>query len=113
MNRIGLLIDSKVLNPELVFSICHTVIIRCWFKLEPYITFHEEMLGARYGRRIKKLAKRAQRFHDVRPFQRKKAIKLYDASGRQFIVYQTKQPRGIIGIITRIKWFLIYHLHLY
>ena len=113
LNRIGLLIDSGVIKHEVVFSLCHTVIIRCWYKLEPYITFREKLLGARYGRRIRKLTERAKRFHDIRPFQRNKPIKIFDANGDDTIIYRTEYKKGIPGILQKLIWCIRYIFHIY
>ncbi len=112
LNRIGLLVEQKILSAELVFSICHTVIIRSWFQLELYANSRELRDGSRYGRRIKRLDKRAKRFHDIRPHQRKTEIYLVNPSGRT-LIYSTTCPKSILGWPKRFYWKIRYLLKIY
>ena len=39
LNRIAMLIENGVVSPSSVFGICHTLIIRCSYKLELYMKY--------------------------------------------------------------------------
>jgi len=112
LNRIGMLIENKVLSPESVLSISHTVIIRCFYMLEPYINYKESEIGGRYGRRIRRLDERAKRFHDIRPHQRITKIKVQNKDG-SYVIYETKIKSGCSGIMQRVVWRIKYILHIY
>lgn len=112
LNRIGMLIENKVLSPESVLSISHTVIIRCFYMLEPYIDYKEGQIGGRYGRRIKRLDERAKQFHDIRPHQRINKIKVQNSAG-SYVIYETKVKSGVMGILLRVIWRIKYILHIY
>ncbi|MCU7933943.1 MAG: hypothetical protein KZQ99_03565 [Candidatus Thiodiazotropha sp. (ex Dulcina madagascariensis)] len=113
LNRIYLFIDNKTLPPEQVLSISHTVIIRCWYKLENYIKYKEKALGARYARRIEKFYYRACRFHDIRPHQRINAIKLEYADGSSIEIYRTRIYDGSLGLVQEVVWGFQRLLHIY
>lgn len=104
LNRVGLMLDNRLLSPTLVMSICHTVIIRCCHVLDDFVQTEERRIGGRYGRRLKLLEKRAQRYHDVRPQHRITQIKLYRPTTGSIVIYQTKHRRHIWGIAQRIYW---------
>ena len=104
LNKIGLLIENDMLSPELVLSISHTVIIRCWYKIELYIKYREGVLGGRYGKRIERLYARACRFHDIRPHQRINPIKIDCESGENIIIYRTTVFDGTRGLLQDTSW---------
>lgn len=107
LNRVGLLLEKGLLSPQLVFGIFYTGIIRCCYKLESYRKYHESRIGGRYGRRIGRLAKRAERYHDSNPQYRVTKIKIDPGSGKEpFIVYQTTIEKGLDGIKQKISWII-------
>lgn len=113
LNRVGLLIENRLLSPEMVLSICHTVIIRCWYKIGDYVRYQESLLGGRYGRRLERLVERAKAFHDIRPHQRWHPVLLDDGSGRPMIIYQTEVENGCGVIKQRFVWFIKRILRIY
>lgn len=108
LNRVALLVDERLLPSRLVFSLTHTMIIRCWYQLEGYAAYQQEKLGGRYARRVKRLDERAKTFHDSRPHQRIHEIRLWDKDGTSVVVYKTKRKRGIAGVIQRGAWWTRY-----
>jgi hypothetical protein len=108
LNRVALLIDEQMLPPRIVFSLTHTMIIRCWYQLERYVAFEEHRLGGRYARRVRRLQQRAKKFHDSRPHQRIHTIKLFGKEGRSKVIYRTQRKKGISGVIQRIEWWSRY-----
>lgn len=112
LNRIAMLIENKLLSPESVLSISHTVIIRCFYMLEPYILYQEEKIGGRYARRIRRLDERAKKFHDIRPHQRINKIKIQNTNGSH-VIYETDIRSGVKGIVQRLMWKIKYLLHVY
>lgn len=113
-NRIGLLLEDGLLSPQLVFGICHTQLIRCWYRLEPYIRYHEGRIGGRYGRRIERLSVRAKKFHDARPQHRVTVIKIDPGVGKEpFIIYQTHIHKGVAAVKQRALWWIQRLLDLY
>ena len=105
LNRIGLLLESKLLPPKYVFGICHGQIIRCWYKLKDYAQYKESRIGERYGRRLARLATRAKMYHDINPQHRVTKIKIDPGPGQEpFIVYETTIKKGFGGIKQKICW---------
>lgn len=101
LNRIGFMMDARLLSPKLLFGMCHTMIIRCCYILEPYVKYHEEKIGGRYGRRLEKLARQAQFYHDAKPDHRVTKIKI---SPSNKVVYETRVPVGFPGLMRRVSW---------
>ena len=112
LNRIGLLVEQKILAPELVFSICHTVIIRCWHQLEPYVTARELRDGARYARRVRRLDERAKKFHDSRPHQRVTEIRINNGK-TQVLVYKTAKIQNHLCSFEWLERSIRYYLRIY
>ena len=107
LNRIGLLIESNLLPPKIVFGLSHTLIIRCWYKLHDYITFQESRIGGRYGRRIERMALRAKLYQDINPYHRATKIRIDLNHGREpTVIYETSINSGLKGLWQRIIWFL-------
>lgn len=105
LNRIGLLMENGLLSSKLVFSICHTMIIRLWYKLEPYVQYHEVRIGGRYGRRLARLATRAKRYHDAKPQHRITKIKIDPGPEKEpFIIYETTIKQGLAGVEQKMIW---------
>lgn len=113
LNQIGLLIENKLLSPELVLSICHTVIVRCWYKLEAYVKYQERLIGGRYGRRVERLANRAKAFHDIRSHQRCHQLFITDGTGQSKLIYKTSIKGGFSGCWQQIVWFIKRMFHAY
>lgn len=111
-NRIAVLIENDMLDPELVFSTCHTVVIRCWYRLEPYARYQETLIGGRYARRVERLFERAKKFHDIRPHQRIHPIRI-SFGDQSIIVYETFLKTGIRGFLQRITWSIRYFMRIY
>lgn len=81
------------------------MIIRCWYKLENYVNYHEARIGGRYGRRLIRLAARAKNYHDIHPQHRQTKIKIYQGSEKpEVTIYETKIKKGLNGILQRINW---------
>lgn len=89
LNRISLLLDNKLIDSNVIFGLCHTMIIRCEFLLRDYISAKENIIGGRYGMRIIKLTSRAKKFHDTYKYHRsrpininleKESIKIYETT---------------------------------
>jgi hypothetical protein len=74
LNRISLLLDNKLIDADVIFGLCHTMIIRCEYQLRSYIKEKEAIIGGRYGMRIFKLTKRAKKFHDSYKYHRCKPL---------------------------------------
>jgi hypothetical protein len=106
LNRVNLLLDNRLLPSKLVFGVCHTQIIRCGYKLEDYIKYHEERIGGRYGRQVIKLIQRAKRFHDANFKHRITQIKIDSSSKKSIVVYKTKIERGWRGIKQKVGWMV-------
>ena len=106
LTQIAFLIDGRLLPASLALSLCHSVVIRSWYKVELYTAYYERKTGGRYGSRIRLLASRAQRFHDAWPNQRLHPILLDDGKGNSTKVYQTDVKWGLLGAIQRIEWLL-------
>lgn len=106
LNRISLLIDNKLLSAEVVFALCHTMIIRCEFKLRQYIEFQESQIGGRYGRRVLRLARKAKLYHDSHPHQRANVIKLYTGK-ESIVIYKTEMQTGFLTKKAQLfEWWL-------
>lgn len=105
LNKISVMLEFKMIPPKLVFGICHTLIIRCEYKLGYYMDYQELKIGGRYGRRVRKLAKRAKKYHDVNPMHRIHPIKLTQGD-KTIIIYETKYYDGFAGIIQKLEWYL-------
>jgi len=89
LNRICLLLDNKLIEPNVVFGLVHTMIIRCEYKLRDYIIDKENRQGGKYGRRINKLANRAKKFHDSYNYHRNSPIYI-NINGKESIeIYST------------------------
>lgn len=103
-NKTAYLMEKKILPAEAVLTLSHTVIIRSWYVLERFVKYHESRIGGRYGRRVERLAKRARRYHDIRPLQRS-AIRL-DRGEKTLsvVVYETRLQRGVRGWLQRTGW---------
>lgn len=107
LNRVGLLLDNRLLSSHLVFSICHTQIIRCWYKLEAYVKYHESRIGGRYGRRLEHLFIRAKKYHDISSQHRITKIKIDPGFNKDsFVIYETTIDKGWSGSIQKINWWL-------
>lgn len=107
LNRIGLLIEEGILPRAFVFGITHTMIIRCYYKLEPFLRMQEAKIGGRYGRRIARIDRRAKLYHDIRPQQRRTKIMLHnpaDSSSR--LVYESEIKSGVGGLLQQLSWFV-------
>jgi hypothetical protein len=89
LNRICLLIDNKLIDAEIIFGLCHTMIVRCEYQLREYIRQKEESIGGRYGRRITKLTERAKKFHDSYKNHRCNPIKINKVGFDSIIIYTT------------------------
>lgn len=116
LNRIAMFIENKLLKPEFVFSLCHTVVIRCWFKLEPYAAYKEQQIGGRYARRVKRLDVRAKSFHDIRPHQRITSIKIQTPQSEKntpIVIYKTNKLTGVSGFFQRLFWRIQYVFKIY
>jgi hypothetical protein len=104
-NRIGLLVENGLLPSRLVFSICHTEIIRSVFKLKEYMKYRESRIGSRYGRRLLRLDKRAKIYHDVNPYHRKTKVMIDPGPGKTpYVIYETKQEKGLKKVKQEIIW---------
>lgn len=113
-NRIGLLIENGLLPARLVFSICHTEIIRSVYKLESYMKYYESRIGSRYGRRLLRIAKRAKIYHDIHPWHRITKIKIDPGPGKNpYVIYETKIEKGLKGIKQKLIWAIRRKLHIY
>jgi len=105
LNRIGFLLENRLLSSRLVFSICHPMIIKCCHKLKEYVRYRESRVGGRYGRRLDRLDIRAKTFHDANPQHRTSAIKFYPGPGKEpIIIYQTTIKKGLDGLKQKINW---------
>ncbi len=106
LNRICLLLDNELIDAEIIFGLCHTMIIRCEFQLREYIKQKEKSIGGRYGRRITKLAERAKKFHDSYKKHRLNPININIVGKNSIEVYKT-----FIGntfeekINNQLEWF--------
>jgi hypothetical protein len=89
LNRISLLLDNKLIEPQVIFGLCHTMIIRCEYQLREYIKAKEKIVGGRYGRRISKLATRAKKFHDSYEYHRCNPIYIYGSNHSSKEIYRT------------------------
>ncbi len=106
-NRIGLLIENRLLPSKFVLSIHHSQIIRCWYKLEDYISYNENLIGGRYGRRIARLVTKAKRYHDSNKKHRVTQIKIYSIKGKEpFLIYETNIRTGLHGLFQKLVWML-------
>jgi len=89
-----------------IFHTCHSVFIRCWYKLKPYAKYQEQMIGSRYARRVALLDKRAKLYHDIYPQHRITKIKFYQSSqDKSIVIYETKFKKGWMGFLQRISRF--------
>jgi hypothetical protein len=113
LNKVEWLIENRILPPRNILSLCHTVIIRCWYQLEPFAKYQEQRIGGRYGRRIARLDSRAKQFHDIRPHQRINAIRLDQGSKGSIVIYETDRLNHFRGVIQRIRWWIKYSLGRY
>ena len=114
LNRIGLLIEQRILPPKFVFGVTHTVILRSVFKLRKFMRLQEQRIGGRYGRRLLRINDRAKMYHDVRPQHRRTVVKLY--TGEKIgdtVVYETEFKNGWAGILQRASWSIRDLLNLY
>lgn len=89
LNRICLLLDNKLINAEIILGLCHTMIIRCEYKLRDYIKDKEKAIGGRYGRRIIRLTKKAKNFQDSYKNHRSNPVKIHKIGTNPIIVYKT------------------------
>jgi late competence protein required for DNA uptake (superfamily II DNA/RNA helicase) len=89
LNRISLLLDNKLVEAEIIFGLCHTMIIRCEYQLKEFIKQKEIAIGGRYGRRITKLTERAKKFHDSKKYHRYNPINIYSLNNNPVEVYKT------------------------
>lgn len=112
LNELAVLVEDNAIDREMFFSICHTMIIRSWYKLEPYALYHESRIGGRYARRVGWLAQRAKLFHDINPIHRTLVIRL-DVGKESIPIYQTEVKEGIAGLFQRIVWLIRRRLRIY
>lgn len=113
LNRISMMIDNKLISSNIVFALCHTMIIRCNFKLQDYIKYQQSLLGGRYGKRIIKMAQNAKRYHDCIPEHRRTIIYLYDNKNRVY-VYKTKLSKNKgLRIFYYFKWWIVRMFNIY
>ena len=89
LNRICLLLDNKLIDANVIFGLCHTMIIRCEYQLRPYIQEKEKKIGGKYGRRINKLTVRAKKFHDSYKYHRTNPIKIDIHGSKSKEIYKT------------------------
>lgn len=106
LNRICLLLDSKLVNGKVVFGLCHTVIIRCEYKLKGFISENEKMIGGRYGRRTIGLTNRAKKYHDSYKKHRCMPINMYTGEGNSIQIYNTIISKSLYKrYAQKFEWF--------
>jgi len=106
INRISMLIDNNLISAEIVFAMCHTMLIRSEYRLSPYIINKESQLGGRYGRRIIKLAKRAKQYHDSNSHHRISCIKLHNGT-TNIEIYKTEFQAGFLTKrAQKLEWWM-------
>ncbi|MGA9347246.1 MAG: hypothetical protein WBW48_00385 [Anaerolineae bacterium] len=103
LNELGVLLEGSMIDRALFFGVCHTMIIRCWYKLKPFAEYEEGRIGGRYARRIEGLDRRAKIYHDINPQHRVTAIKLA-VGDESVVIYQTVVKSGVRELIQRIVW---------
>ncbi len=106
INRISMLIDNKIIAEETVFALCHTMIIRCEYKLKPYLEYQESKLGARYGRRIIRLSDKAKRYHTCHKHHRINSIKIFDNVKEDEIFRTSYYDNFILKYYQKFSWLL-------
>lgn len=111
-NGVASLINHRMLPKYPVMSLCHTSILRSWYVLEPYASWHEKIHDGRYARKVRALAIQAARFHDSRKHQRIHPVTLV-SNGVPKEIYRTRQLSGFAGIRQKAKWLLIDKLRRY
>jgi hypothetical protein len=78
------------------------------------VEYKESRIGGRYGRRLARLAKKAQAFHDVRPQHRITKIMIDDGkSENPLIIYEPNVKTGCAGVMQRIQWGLKHIFNIY
>jgi len=105
LNEIGLLIDHKILPAQYVLGLCYPDFIRSYYYLQGYLEHREAELGARYGRRLEKMAQRARNYHDVRSHNRSHSVRARARGSSKYItIYKTYVKSGVPGIFQRMSW---------
>jgi hypothetical protein len=106
-NKIGMLMDMKLLPQKFVLSLTHTMIIRDCYLLIPYAVAEEKRIGGRYGRRLLPLLRQAQMYHDASPNHRITRIKISKKGLRNGeVIYETRRLKGFAGVCQRTFWSL-------
>lgn len=112
LNELGTLLEENMIDKRIFFGMCHTIIIRGWYKLELFVRHEESKIGGRYGRRIERLDKRAKLYHDINKKHRITVIKIPIGTETR-VIYETKIEVGLKRIQQKIKWFFIRNLKMY
>lgn len=114
LNDVGLLLEEGAIPKKLFFGIYHTMIIRLCYKLQYYVEYHESLTGGRYGRRLERLKRRAELYHDIHPMHRKDPpIMVHSGKGKPVKVYETHKKQCFKGVMQKVIWFFRRHLHIY
>lgn len=114
LNKVGMLMDMKLLPQKFVLGLTHALIIRTCFLVIPYAAAKEATLGGRYGRRLTSLRHQAQMYHDASPNHRKTSIKIHKKGLHDGeVIYQTRPLLGSAGVCQRSMWRLQRWLHWY
>lgn len=88
LNEMAQLIEERLVDPRVYFSIWHSQSLRLTYVLESYIAWREAKLHGRYGRRVLRLQRYAQRYNDVRAVHRYGSVDFTRGQVR-YVVYKT------------------------
>lgn len=114
LNKVGMLMDMKLLAQKFVLSLTHTMIIRLCFVLIPFAAAEEKKIGGRYGRRLTSLAHQARIYHDASPNHRITKIKLSKKGLRNGeVIYETRPLLGLRGQLQCGVWRFQRFFHWY
>lgn len=105
LNEVGLLLEGKMIDRQLFLGLCHSMMIRCWYKLKPFAQYQEGRIGGRYARRIARLDRRAKLYHDIHPQHRTTSIRLA-TGGKSIVIYQTVTRTGLASLGQKLVWFV-------
>ena len=110
LNKIVYLLDRNLLPKDIVFRMTHSMFIRLIYRLEPFIRWREQRLGARWGRRVLELSHRAKRYHELNPIHRKLPVFLEGPDGKTTLLFSVHTQPGIrslwLNATRQINWML-------
>ena len=87
LNQVVLILKNKLIEPEFIFRMYHSIIIKYFYLIKDYIKIDSDKIGVKYYIDLENLDKKAKIYHDSSYKWRKSEIKIGESG---IVIYKTE-----------------------